>query len=266
MTKIGIVGASGRMGIALLKAIARDGDAELAHGLIRDGKQSEASQILAANGLANMTGLLTSDANGFIAASDVIIDFSNPALSIRLAKKAAELHKPYICGTTGFSTNEFDALRALSEDIPIVWAPNMSVGVNTLLALVEQTAGILNDSFDIELVEMHHSHKKDAPSGTSLALGRAAARGRGISLDEKAVFSREGITGERERGTIGFATMRGGDVVGDHTAVFAGPGERIELSHKASDRKIYAQGAMRAAFWAVRKPAGFYSMKDVLGL
>ena len=171
-----------------------------------------------------------------------------------------------VMGTTGHDEAQRQAIAKATERAAILQAANMSLGVNLLLILVEQVAAKLGPAYDIEVLEMHHRHKIDAPSGTALALGRAAAAGRGRPLEELWVKSRDGITGKRVDGTIGFATLRGGDVVGDHTVMFAGPGERIELTHKASDRRIYARGAVRAARWAVGKPAGLYGMADVLGL
>ncbi len=169
-------------------------------------------------------------------------------------------------GTTGLDPEQTRRLEAHAQRIPIVWAPNMSLGVNLLLGLVERAAAALDAGYDIEIVEMHHRHKVDAPSGTALALGRAAARGRQVALEEAAVRVRDGITGPREAGTIGFATLRGGDVVGDHRVVFAGLGERLELAHIATDRRIYARGAVHAARWTEGRAPGLYGMSDVLGL
>jgi 4-hydroxy-tetrahydrodipicolinate reductase len=171
-----------------------------------------------------------------------------------------------IIGTTGFSAEEKQAIEAASKNIPIVFAPNMSVGVTLLINLVEQAAKVLNEGYDIEVVEMHHRYKVDAPSGTALRLGEAAAKGLGQSLDDCAVYAREGVTGEREAGKIGFATMRGGDVVGDHTVVLAGIGERVELTHKASSRATFAVGALRATKYLRGKKSGLFDMRDVLGL
>lgn len=260
--KIGIAGASGRMGLNLLRAVKNDPELELSFGLVRAGTEQDAAEHLQHNGLGALVAQLTPDMDAFVKQSDVIIDFTTPALSLELAEKA----KALVCGTTGFSPEHFAQLEALGKSKPIVWAPNMSVGVNALMALVQKAAASLDAAYDIEITEMHHKHKKDAPSGTALGLGRAAAAGRGVNLDDVAEYARDGITGEREKGTIGFTALRGGDVIGDHTVCFAGPGERIELSHKASNRNIYASGAARAAKWLASKPAGFYSMQDVLGL
>ena len=206
------------------------------------------------------------DVAALIAASQVVIEFSTPeatlanAARLRRARLRAchRHHRP--------DAEQERQLRRHAERVAIVWAPNMSVGVNLLLGLVEQVARTLDPAFDIEILEMHHRHKVDAPSGTALALGRAAARGRAVELDAVGVRARDGITGARGVGEIGFAVLRGGDVVGDHRVVFAGQGERIELAHLASDRRIYSLGAVRAAMWAGAQPPGLYGMSEVLGL
>jgi 4-hydroxy-tetrahydrodipicolinate reductase len=185
---------------------------------------------------------------------------------VKHARIAAEKGVAYIAGTTGMAECDEDVLREAAERIPVVYAANYSVGVTLLADLVRRTAARLGPEFDIEIVEMHHRHKVDAPSGTALALGRAAAKGRGVMLDEVAVRGRDGVSGAREKGTIGFAALRGGDVPGDHTVIFAGDGERLELSHRASGRDIFARGALRAALWAIGKEPGLYNMRDVLGL
>jgi len=178
----------------------------------------------------------------------------------------AQANAAHIIGTTGLTAEHEAALELASRHCQVVYAPNMSVGVNLLLALTEKVAAVLGDDYDIEVVEMHHRHKVDAPSGTALGLGKAAAKGREIAHGEAAVYAREGHTGARPAGKIGYATLRGGDVVGEHTVIFAGDGERIEIGHRASDRKIFAAGAIRAAIWARKQDYGLYSMRDVLGL
>ena len=201
-----------------------------------------------------------------VAACDAIIDFTVPAVTVLNAELAASAGKVLVIGTTGIDAAQTRAIEAAARHTPIVWSPNMSLGVNLLMGLVEQVAATLGPDYDIEIVEMHHRMKIDAPSGTALGLGRAAAAGRGVALEDVWVKSRDGHTGKREGGTIGFATLRGGDVVGDHTVMFAGLGERVELTHKAADRRIYARGAVRAALWAKGRAPGLYGMKDVLGL
>jgi len=199
-------------------------------------------------------------------AADAVIDFTVPEASVRHAALAAERGKVLVVGTTGLSSDQEVRLREAAGRTGIVYAPNMAVGVTLLTALVEQVARTLGPDFDIEVLEMHHKMKIDAPSGTALMLGEAAAQGRGVKLGERAVRSRDGHTGERRPGDIGFATLRGGTVVGDHTVIFAGADERIEISHKAGDRALFASGAIKAALWARNQKPGFYTMADVLGM
>lgn len=209
---------------------------------------------------------ISGDAAGVFGAVDVVIDFTAPDATATHAALAAEAGCAFVAGTTGLEDSHRAALDVAAKSVPVVWASNMSSGVNLLFAITEQVARALDPDFDIEIVEMHHKHKVDAPSGTALSLGEAAARGRGVDFDSEKVLSREGITGARERGAIGFATLRGGDVVGEHSVVFAGAGERIELTHRATDRGIFARGAVRAAVWTAGQAPGLYSMPDVLGL
>ena len=196
----------------------------------------------------------------------VVIDFTLPKATLENAKTASERGVPMVIGTTGFSKEETQELTALLQKIPAVWAPNMSVGVNLLFNLVEKVASILDEEYDIEIVEIHHRFKKDAPSGTALKLAERAAKGRGVDLDQVGVFGRKGITGERKRGEIGVMALRAGDVVGEHTVTFGTLGERVELVHKAHSRETFARGAIRAARWVVDKKPGIYGMDQVLGL
>jgi 4-hydroxy-tetrahydrodipicolinate reductase len=197
---------------------------------------------------------------------DGIIDFTIPAASLALSEIAAQARIVHVIGTTGFSRQEEKIIAAAARHARVVKSGNMSLGVNLLSSLVRQASEALGEEFDIEVVEMHHRHKVDAPSGTALLLGEAAAKGRNINFDDRAVLSREGHTGERTTGDIGFATLRGGSVVGEHTVIFAGPDERIELGHRAQSRDIFANGAVKAALWANDKKPGQYSMMDVLGI
>jgi 4-hydroxy-tetrahydrodipicolinate reductase len=208
----------------------------------------------------------TAERGDVFASADVVIDFTIPAASVAHAQFAAAHGKALVIGTTGFDDAQTAALEAAGQRVPIVWAPNMSLAVNLLFGLVEQVAARLGEEYDIEILEMHHRHKVDAPSGTALALGAAAARGRGIDIDRRSQRVRDGMTGERPRGDIGFAALRGGDNVGEHVVMFASTGERLELAHRATSRQIYARGAVRAARWAVEQKPGLYGMKDVLGL
>ncbi|PZP87307.1 MAG: 4-hydroxy-tetrahydrodipicolinate reductase [Azospirillum brasilense] len=263
--KVAISGATGRMGIALIRALSTHPTLELVAAGIRPGSQSLAESQFEHAGISFANGLTVQTAAELYARADAVIDFSAPEHAIGLAALAASGGKILVSGTTGLSSAQKEALIRAGESARIIWSANMSVGVNLLMALVEHTSAKLGPiETDIEIVEMHHKHKVDAPSGTALALGEAAARGRGVNLHDVWVKSRDGHTGARHPGEIGFATLRGGDVVGDHTVVFATAGERLELSHKASNRDIFARGALVAAEWAAAKPNGFYTMRDVV--
>ena len=207
-----------------------------------------------------------SDLAALFGASDVVIEFSTPEATLAHVALAAQARKPLVIGTTGLDEKGHQALEAAAKTAPILWAPNMSLGVNWLLALVEQTARRLGEDYDIEILEMHHRHKVDAPSGTALALGKAAAAGRQIDLAAKSQRVRDGITGARTRGDIGFATLRGGDNAGEHRVLFAADGEMIELAHRATSRRVFARGAVAAAQWLAGQKPGLYAMKDVLGI
>jgi 4-hydroxy-tetrahydrodipicolinate reductase len=263
---ITIVGASGRMGKMLLRAVAEAEHCHLVGAVARDGSDLLGQDAGAVAGLAPNGVYLVADPAGAIAKSDAVIDFTTPEATVGFARLCAQAGAAHIVGTTGLEESHVAALEKAARHVPVVYAPNMSVGVNLLLGLTQKVAATLGPEYDIEIVEMHHRHKVDAPSGTALGLGHAAARGRGVDHDEAAILSREGQTGPRPDGAIGYATLRGGDVVGEHTVVFAGPGERIEITHKASDRAIFAQGAVRAALWSQDQKAAVYSMADVLGL
>lgn len=262
--RIGIAGAAGRMGRMLAAEVLRTPGTALVAGL--DAPGSEGQDLGTIAGLAP-TGVTTgADPAAFLAGLDVAIDFSTAAATARLADAASGTGTRLVIGTTGLDTAETEAVERAAQTIAILRAANFSVGVNLLLGLAEQVARTLGPEYDIEILEMHHRLKIDAPSGTALAIGRAAAQGRGQPLEALWVKSRDGLTGQRPDGAIGFATLRGGGVVGDHTAIFAGPGEQLELTHKAADRSIFARGAVRAALWIAGRPAGLYGMKDLLGL
>jgi 4-hydroxy-tetrahydrodipicolinate reductase len=198
--------------------------------------------------------------------SDVVLEFTSPAATAEHAELAAGLGTAMVIGTTGLSPEQGERVRQAARQVPIVWAPNMSLGVNVMLSVVEEIARRLGSDWDVEIMEMHHRGKVDAPSGTALALGQAVAAGRGVALEEVAQRGRDGITGPRRTGDIGFAALRGGDAVGDHHVIFAGAAERLELVHRATSRAIYAKGAVRAAGWVVGRPPGVYGLKEVLGL
>ncbi|MCH2546434.1 MAG: 4-hydroxy-tetrahydrodipicolinate reductase [Alphaproteobacteria bacterium] len=262
--KIGIAGCTGRMGLALIKAVSETEDMTLSAGSIRPDQAVPDRDYWLGCGVASGEVPVVTNAQALVAQSDMVIDFTSPASTLALAEQAAATGTPLIIGTTGLANAQFEVLEHFANSAPLLWASNMSVGVTLLNELVREVAKKLDPDFDIEVVEMHHRHKVDAPSGTALSLGRAAAEGRQIDFDAMANLSREGHTGARPIGEIGFATLRGGDVIGDHTVIFAGPGERIELTHKSSSRSIYAYGALRAVRWLKGKPAGLYTMHDVL--
>jgi 4-hydroxy-tetrahydrodipicolinate reductase len=263
--RIGIAGVSGRMGQALVEATLAAPDLVLTAAL--DVAQSALQGADAGTRSGRTTGVTVgADVDAAVARCDVLVDFTRPGGTLAHAAACARHGTRLVAGTTGFDAAQKAALAGFAAKVAIVFAPNMSVGINVLAKLVELAAARLGPGFDIEIVEMHHRHKVDAPSGTALLLGEAAAAGAGVALDEHAVYAREGVTGARKPGTIGFATLRGGDVVGEHTVVFAGAGERIELTHRATSRATFAEGALRAARYVAGRGAGLYAMADVLGL
>ncbi|MFZ5547689.1 MAG: 4-hydroxy-tetrahydrodipicolinate reductase [Pseudomonadota bacterium] len=266
MHRIAIAGASGRMGRMLIEAVQNAPDCRLAGALDRPGSATIGQDATAWLGQAS--GVAVTDAlDAGVAEAQVLIDFTRPEGTLAHLAACRARGVAMVIGTTGFSPAQKDEIAAAAQDIGIVMAPNMSVGVNVVLRLLQQAARALSEGYDIEIVEAHHRHKVDAPSGTALAMGEAVAGALGRDLKACAVYGREGVTGERDPSTIGFATVRGGDIVGDHTVMFCGTGERIEISHKASSRVGYAQGSLRAArFLAGRGGPGLYSMADVLGL
>jgi 4-hydroxy-tetrahydrodipicolinate reductase len=263
MTKIGIPGAAGRMGRMLIREIAAAPGLELVAAT--DRAESEAigqdSGLLAGTGT---NGVLISDDPENLASADVLVDFTSPAASVAHANMASRHGCAMVVGTTGLSGDDESALAVAAKAIPLVYCANTSVGVTLLAKLVEQVAAQLVEGWDIEILESHHHHKVDAPSGTALVLGEAAARGRNVKLDEVSDMVRKGQTGARTPGDIGFAVLRGGDVTGEHSVIFFGDSERVEISHKATDRAIFARGALRAARFAAAAKAGFYDMNDVL--
>lgn len=263
--RIAVSGASGRMGRTLVRAVAEASDMELTHALEREGQSDLGADSGVLAGLGTNGVKLASDALTAASGADAILDFTTPAASLALADLAAQARIVHVIGTTGFSESDLTRLKAAARHAVIVKSGNMSLGVNLLSALVREAAKAL-PNYDVEIVEMHHRMKVDAPSGTALLLGEAAAEGRKVSLREQQIRARDGQTGARPDGAIGFAALRGGTVVGDHTVILAGPHERIELTHKAEDRMIFARGAIAAARWGQGKKPGLYSMKDVLGL
>ncbi len=261
-----IAGAGGRMGRTLARAILETPGFALAGALERAGAPGFGADIGQLAGLAPCGVKVSGDPLPLIAKADGVLDFTTPAASVELAGLAAQARIVHVLGTTGLSAADEKKLEAAARHAVIVKSGNMSLGVNLLAALAKRVAKVLGEDYDIEILEMHHNKKVDAPSGTALLLGRAAAEGRGVKLEERAVRGRDGAVGARKPGDIGFAALRGGTVVGDHAVIFAGPYERIELSHKAEDRMIFARGALAAAAWGRGKKPGLYSMADVLGL
>ena len=261
-----VAGASGRMGRTLVRAIAETKGVTLCGALEQEGSPMIGRNASDLAGVGGQDILVTDDTEALMAHADGIIDFTAPHATVEHAKLAAKAGIAHIIGTTGFSADDEAAILEAAKRAVIVKSCNMSLGVNLLAALVKRVAKTLDEDFDIEILEMHHNKKVDAPSGTALLLGHAAAAGRGVELNNSSVRSRDGHTGARKAGDIGFAALRGGTVVGDHTVIFAGPAERIELGHRAEDRMIFARGAVKAALWAHGKKPGLYSMADVLGL
>lgn len=264
--KLVVVGAAGRMGRTLIRMIAETDGVELSGAIEQPGSPhlGQDAGLMAGAGAANVA--VSDDPLPVFARADGVLDFTVPAATVLFAGYAAQANVAHIIGTTGCSAEDDAKIRAASRHAPIVKSGNMSLGVNLLAVLAKQAAQALGEDFDIEVLEMHHRHKVDAPSGTALLLGEALAAGRGIALAQRSVRVRDGHTGARPPGDIGFATLRGGSVVGDHSVILAGPGERITLSHHAEDRSLFARGAIRAALWANGRKPGLYSMLDVLGL
>ena len=262
--KVVVAGSSGRMGKVLFEAIEQSPDCVLHGALERSGSVFVGRPARVLGGSGDV--LITDDMVTALTGADALIDFTRPEGTLAHLALCRTLGVNIIIGTTGFDVEQKQAISAAGQDIGVVFAPNMSVGVNLSFKLLEIAARVLNEGYDIEVVEAHHRHKVDAPSGTALRMGEVVAAALGRNLSECAVYGREGVTGERDPSTIGFATVRGGDIVGDHTVMFAGIGERVEITHKASSRMTFAQGALRAARFLAVSPAGDYDMQDVLGL
>ena len=266
MVRIGLCGAAGRMGRAIIEAVVQTPTCQMGAALVHPQSttlQADAGELA---GVGKIGIPVTSDLAQVASHYDVLIDFSRPEVSLGNVEQCVKDGKRIVIGTTGFTPEQKKFIERASESVAIVMAPNMSVGVNVCFKLLETAAKILGDSVDIEIVEAHHRHKIDAPSGTALRMGEVVAQALGRDLKDCAVYGREGHTGARDRQTIGFATVRAGDIVGDHTVIFADIGERVEITHKASSRMTFAKGAVRAATWLMSKPTGLYDMQDVLGL
>lgn len=264
--KVAVMGAAGRMGRELVRAANATPGCVVIGGTARKGSLALDQDIGFLAGIGGLGIKITADPLELIARADAILDFTTTQASVEFAGLAANARIVHVIGTTGFSEEDDKAIAAAARHATIVKAGNMSLGVNLLVALTRKVAQALDEDYDIEIVEMHHRHKVDAPSGTALMLGQAAAEGRGIPHKERSIRVRDGHTGPRNCGDIGYASLRGGNVVGEHTVLFAGEGERIELTHRATDRGIFARGAVRAALWGKGRSPGLYSMVDVLGI
>ena len=263
--RIAIAGCSGRMGRMLIEAVVGSADCQLHGALVRAGSPMIGHDASAFLGKPSGV-LVTAELQQALRGADVLIDFTRPEATLAHLDACRALGVKVVIGTTGFDAAQKALIVAHARHIAIMMAPNMSVGVNVVLRLLDLAARSLNEGYDIEIIEAHHRHKVDAPSGTALQMGEVVAGALGRDLQACAVYGREGVTGARDPSTIGFATVRGGDIVGDHTVLFAGTGERIEISHKSSSRVTYAQGSLRAARYLAERPAGLYDMGDVLGL
>lgn len=263
--RIAIAGSTGRMGRALIEALAQAGDFQLKAALERSDSPflgKDAGELVGAP-----CGVpISADLERSLAGCDVLVDFTRPEATLKHLEICRSRGIRMVIGTTGFTPEQKKLISAASRDVAMVMAPNMSVGVNLTFRLLELAAKVLNEGYDVEIIESHHRHKVDAPSGTALRMGEVIAEALGRNLADCAVYGREGVTGERKPATIGFATVRGGDIVGDHTALFAGTGERVEITHKAGSRATFALGALRAARFLAAKKTGLFDMQDVLGL
>ena len=264
--RLALLGVAGRMGRMLIQVVPDTLGVRLVAALEAEGSPTLGADSGAAFGQGPNGVPVTCDVAAALANADVVVDFSRPEATVAMARAAAQAKVAHIIGTTGFTDDDLDVIAQAARDTVIVRSGNMSLGVTLLAVLVERAAKALGPAWDAEIVEMHHRLKVDAPSGTALLLGEAVARGRGVDLAAHSARGRDGVTGARATGEIGFASLRGGTVIGDHTVIFAGAGERIELAHRAEDRGVFARGALAAALWTRGKPPGLYSMADVLGL
>ncbi|HKJ84373.1 MAG TPA: 4-hydroxy-tetrahydrodipicolinate reductase [Mariprofundaceae bacterium] len=265
MTRMIVAGAGGRMGRMLVRAVSEAKGVELVGATESQGSLHVGDDTGVVAGIGE-TGVPVVSELDALPEADAVIDFTAPAATLEMARYAAEKGLRMVIGTTGFSDDESVRLRDTLKDLPVVMASNYSVGVTLALQLIRQAAAVLGAEYDAEIIEAHHRHKVDAPSGTALSMGQSVAEGRGVDLKQAAVYAREGVTGPRQSGDIGFAVIRAGSIVGEHTAMFAGDEERLEIRHVASDRMAFARGAVRAADWLMMQDRGWYDMRDVLGL
>ncbi len=266
MTRVAVVGAAGRMGKALIQAVTEAEGMNLGAAVERPGSTLVGADAGELAGVGHIGITVRDSLEAVVDDFDAVIDFTTPQATLNHLSTCRQHNKRIVIGTTGFSEAEREQLQVASAEIPIILAPNMSVGVNLCFKLLDMAARVMGDEADIEVIEAHHRHKVDAPSGTALRMGEVVASALGRDLKECAVYGREGITGERDRKTIGFETIRAGDVVGDHTVLFATMGERVEITHKASSRMTFANGAVRGVRWLMQRDTGLFDMQDVLGL
>ena len=266
MINVGITGASGRMGRALIEAVTNAESMTVAAAIERPGSSVITADAGEVAGIGKLSVPIVDDLRAVITDIDVLIDFTHPTVTLTNLETCHQAGKRIVIGTTGFTDEEKQQISQAAKDIGVVFAPNMSVGVNLCFKLLDLAARIMGNDVDIEVIEAHHRHKVDAPSGTALRMGEVVAEALGRDLKDCAVYGREGQTGERDRQTIGFETIRAGDIVGEHTVMFADVGERVEITHKASSRMTFAKGAARAAAWVMQQEQGLYDMQDVLGL
>ena len=266
MTKVIVAGAAGRMGIRLIALIKETAALTLAGAVEGKGHHALGHDAGEVAGVGKMGVTLTDDLHPLLDRAEVVIDFSAPEATLRHLRAVAERRRAMVIGTTGLNAAELDELKSLTRQVPCVFSPNMSVGVNLICKVISEMAKTLGDEYDIEVIEAHHRLKKDAPSGTALKIAEVLARAVNRDLAQVGVYARKGLIGERKKQEIGIQTIRAGDIVGDHTIVFGGMGERIEVTHRASSRDTFARGALRAANWVVKQPPGLYDMMDVLNL
>ena len=266
MIRIAVAGASGRMGLCLIKAAVLAEKAALVVALVRPGSDAVGKDAGVLAGIGELGVSVVDNLSSVVDQFDVLIDFTRPDASMAFIELCQQVGKKIVIGTTGYTHAQKAVIAEAAKDVAIVLAPNMSIGVNLALKLLEMTAKVMGEYTDIEVIEAHHRHKVDAPSGTALRMGEVIAEALGRDLKDCAIYGREGNIGERDRKTIGFSTIRAGDIVGEHTVMFADEGERLEITHKATSRMTFANGAIRAAVWLKDKPIGLYDMQDVLGL
>jgi 4-hydroxy-tetrahydrodipicolinate reductase len=266
MVKVIVAGAAGRMGCRLVALIKESTSLALAGAVEHKGHHALGDDAGEMAGSGRLGVLLTDDLTSLLERGEVVVDFSSPEATLSHLRLAAQHRRAMVIGTTGFSASELEEVRTLARQVPCVCSPNMSVGVNLIYKVISEMAKTLGDEYDIEVIEAHHRLKKDAPSGTALKIAEVLARAVNRDLNQVGVYGRKGMIGERKKGEIGIQTIRAGDIVGDHTILFGGIGERIEVTHRASSRDTFARGALRAARWVVKQPPGLYDMMDVLGL